>query len=280
MAVRLISAGVGIVLAIVVLLLHNTIILNFAVAALTVLMLYELFKAGQCLDLKFCCIPAYIYGAAVPFLTTGKAVKYKFAVTVLFLAIFFIAYIVRHDSVKYFSLTFMLACTLLISGSMSCLVLLNSLDSIHGLMYLIMGLCGAWLADSSAYFVGTFFGRHKLCPQVSPKKTVEGFIGGIVLTGLLFVLINFAYSEILPRVTGHSVSVNYIQVFIIGAVLAVVGTIGDLSASVLKRQCGIKDYGSIMPGHGGAMDRFDSILFVAPCFYAFVCHISIYSLPQ
>ena len=68
-------------------------------------------------------------------------------------------------------------------------------------MYLIMGLCGAWLADSGAYFAGTFFGKHKLCPEVSPKKTVEGFIGGIVVTGLLFMLINFGYSKILPLVT-------------------------------------------------------------------------------
>lgn len=143
-------------------------------------------------------------------------------------------------------------------------------------MYLVMGLCGAWLADSGAYFAGTFFGKHKLCPEVSPKKTIEGFVGGIVVTGLLFMLINFAYSKILPNVSDYTVSVNYLEVFLLGVALAVVGTIGDLSASVLKRQCDIKDYGNIMPGHGGAMDRFDSVLFVAPCFYAFVSLISIY----
>ena len=157
---------------------------------------------------------------------------------------------------------------------MSCLIILNGMDKTHGLMYLIMGLCGAWLADSGAYFAGTFFGKHKLCPEVSPKKTVEGFIG--VVTGLLFMLINFGYSKILPLVTDSTVSVNYFEVCLLGMALAVVGTIGDLSASVLKRQCAIKDYGNIMPGHGGAMDRFDSVLFVAPCFYAFVSLISIY----
>ena len=99
---------------------------------------------------------------------------------------------------------------------MSCLIILNGMDKTHGLMYLIMGLCGAWLADSGAYFAGTFFGKHKLCPEVSPKKTVEGFIGGIVVTGLLFMLINFGYSKILPLVTDSTVSVNYFEVCLLG----------------------------------------------------------------
>ncbi len=165
---------------------------------------------------------------------------------------------------------------LLISMSMGCLIALNSASSVHGLMYLIMGLCGAWLADSGAYFAGTFLGKRKLCPEVSPKKTVEGFIGGIVVTGLLFMLINFAYSKILPSVSDNSVEINYLAVGLIGMILAVVGTIGDLSASVLKRQCGIKDYGNIMPGHGGLMDRFDSVIFVAPCLFALLQVFSIY----
>ena len=156
---------------------------------------------------------------------------------------------------------------------MSSLIILHDIDKVNGLMYLIMGLCGAWLADSGAYFVGTFIGKKKLCPEISPKKTVEGFVGGIFITGLLFMLINFGYSKILPHFT---VSVNYFEVCVLGMILAVVGTLGDLSASVVKRQCGIKDYGNIMPGHGGLMDRFDSVVFVAPCLYAFVTIFNIY----
>ncbi|MCM1226640.1 MAG: phosphatidate cytidylyltransferase [Clostridium sp.] len=276
MGIRLLSAGIGIIIALVVLLLHNTIVLNIAAAALIVLILYELFKAGGCVNAKLTCIPAYIYGAVMPFIVTGSAAKYKFAVNVVFLFVIFMTFIIQHNSLEYQKSFFILACTLLVSNSMSCLVALNEMDKVHGLMYLVLGLCGAWLADSGAYFAGTFFGKHKLCPEVSPKKTVEGFIGGIVVTGGLFVLINFGYSKILPQITEYTADVNYIMVFIIGAVLAVVGTIGDLSASVLKRQCGIKDYGNIMPGHGGAMDRFDSVIFVVPCFYAFVSLVNIY----
>ncbi len=276
MGTRLISAGVGIVIALVVLFLHNTVVLKIAIAAIIVLMLYELFRAGKCIGLRLTCLPAFIYGAVMPFFVTGGGAKYRFLVNILFIMFFFITYIAQHNTMKYYRMFYILACTLLVSNSMSCLVILNEMDKVHGLMYLVMGLCGAWLADSGAYFAGTFFGKHKLCPEVSPKKTIEGFVGGIVVTGLLFMLINFAYSKILPNVSDYTVSVNYLEVFLLGVALAVVGTIGDLSASVLKRQCGIKDYGNIMPGHGGAMDRFDSVLFVAPCFYAFVSMISIY----
>ncbi len=276
MGIRLISAAVGVAIALVILFLHNTVALNIAIAAVIVLMLFELFRAGKCLKLRLTCAPAYLYGAIIPFIVSGKASKYKLAVTVVFVLFWFITFIAQHNTMKYQKFFYITACTLLVSNSMSCLIVLNDMDSVHGLMYLVMGLCGAWLADSGAYFAGTFFGRHKLCSEVSPKKTVEGFAGGIAVTGLLFVLINFVYSKILPHVTEYTVSVNYLEVFFLGAALAVVGTIGDLSASVLKRQCEIKDYGNIMPGHGGAMDRFDSVLFVAPCFLAFVSLISIY----
>lgn len=276
MGTRLVSAGVGIVIAVIVLILHNTIVLKLAVSALIVLMLYELFKAANCTKIRLTCLPAYIYGALTPFIVTGDASKYRFSINLILILFSFITFIAQHNILKYQKLFYILACTMLISNSMACLIVLNYMHDVHGLMYLIMGLCGAWLADSGAYFAGTFFGKRKLCPEVSPKKTVEGFVGGVLVTGLLFILINSIYSAILPRFFDSEVSVNYFKVFLLGIVLAVVGTIGDLSASVLKRQCGIKDYGNIMPGHGGAMDRFDSVLFVAPCFYAFISLISIY----
>lgn len=276
MGIRIISAAVGIVIAAVVLFLHNTVVLNIAIAAITILILFELFRAGRCIKLRLTCLPAFVYAAVMPFIVTGSAVKYKFTFNILFIMFIFITYIAQHNTMKYYRMLYILVCTILVTNSMCCLVILNKIDKVHGLMYLILGLGGAWIADTAAYFSGTFFGKHKLCPAVSPKKTIEGFVGGIVVTGLLFILINFIYSKILPGVSDYTVSVNYLEVFLLGVALAVVGTIGDLSASVLKRQCNIKDYGNIMPGHGGAMDRFDSVLFVAPCFYAFISLISIY----
>ena len=116
----------------------------------------------------------------------------------------------------------------------------------------------AFLSDTGAYFVGVFFGKHKLCPVISPKKTVEGFIGGII-TAVLGLLV---YGYIMQQ--QNVFEVNYLLVLVYGLTGAVAGVMGDLSMSVIKRQTGIKDYGNLIPGHGGILDRFDSVMVTAP----------------
>lgn len=114
----------------------------------------------------------------------------------------------------------------------------------------------AWGTDTFAYVFGMLFGKHKLCPNLSPKKTVEGSIGGILgAVSLTYLYIN--YLEIGPYWT-------FLLIAFIGSIVA---QIGDLTASKIKRITGIKDFGFIMPGHGGVLDRFDSILFIAPYTY-------------
>jgi len=117
----------------------------------------------------------------------------------------------------------------------------------------------AFGTDIMAYFTGYAFGKHKLCPNISPKKTIEGAIGGtlgsVILCGLFGYF--FAY-EVL------------IHCLIIGALGGVVSQLGDLTASIFKRKMGIKDYGNLIPGHGGILDRFDSVLFTAPLVYYYV----------
>ena len=115
----------------------------------------------------------------------------------------------------------------------------------------------AWGCDIFAYFVGTFIGKHKLIVEVSPKKTVEGAIGGVVCTFALIML----YGFLVERIT--DAEANYIVLAVLGLVLPVISQVGDLFASLIKREAGIKDYSHIFPGHGGVMDRFDSILAVS-----------------
>ena len=117
---------------------------------------------------------------------------------------------------------------------------------------------GAWVTDTFAYFTGVFFGRHKLIPEVSPKKTVEGAVGGT-----LFCIIGFVVCGLIQGVAGKGL----IILGALGFVAAIVAQLGDLSASLIKRQHGIKDYGKIFPGHGGILDRFDSILSVSVLLY-------------
>lgn len=274
MVTRLISSAVGIVIAVLVLIFHDTFVLNVAIGAISAIMIYELLNAIKCFNTYVISFPSMLYAAVLPFFITTQ---YSFLVTFIYLMCVFTAAIFYHNKIKYTKTLLTIASTILVSNAMSVLIELHDYNSLLGnksigFMYLIMGLCGAWLADSAAYFVGTFLGKNKLCPEISPKKTIEGFAGGILVTGLLFMLINFVYSKIVPEIY-----VNYFTVCILGMLLAVVGTLGDLTASILKRQCGIKDYGNIMPGHGGLMDRFDSVLFVAPFLYAFTTVFNIYS---
>lgn len=135
---------------------------------------------------------------------------------------------------------------------------LSLLRYVHNgdLCFILVFLC-AWICDSCAYLVGSFIGKHKLIPEISPKKTVEGAVGGVVCAVLGFLL----YGLIIDLCTDREV--RYIVLALAGLVLSVVSQIGDLIASLIKREHGVKDYGTLLPGHGGIMDRFDSILAVS-----------------
>ena len=262
MLTRIISAAVAIVIAVSVLCFHNTIVLNIAVAVLIVAALFELLRAENCLKFKVSQIVCYIFALTVPFsrylLKLDESIMYY--ITFGFLLIMFISFIGYYKTMRYEKLAFMIFVSGFVSVTMSTLLYLNRTGGEHGLFYVVLTLCGAWLADSGAYFAGTFLGRHKLCPNISPKKTVEGLIGGVITNGLIFVFLGFLYSKIIYA----DINVNYMVMFILGMICALLGLLGDLSASLIKRQTGIKDYGNIMPGHGGVMDRFDSVLFVSP----------------
>ncbi|MDE5947005.1 MAG: phosphatidate cytidylyltransferase [Oscillospiraceae bacterium] len=273
MAVRIISALVGIVIVFVVLFLHNTIALPIAVAVISSIMIFELFRASKCEKFYPALISACIYNI-IKTLSFGTSFE-KYVLPLELLAVFavFLTFIMKHKIITFQQTAFMLASMILVTESMLTIVKTEALDDTHGVVFLVLGLCGAWIADSGAYFAGTFLGKHKLCPEISPKKTVEGFIGGIVTTAIVFVAFNAVYINFFSK---EELNVNYILLAVAGAVCAVIGTVGDLSASMIKRQCGIKDYGNIMPGHGGMMDRFDSVIFVMPTFYAFLSVMDIY----
>lgn len=127
-----------------------------------------------------------------------------------------------------------------------------------GKFYILIAFVIAFSADSGAYFVGRALGKHKLCPNISPNKTVEGAIGGI-LCAVIFVEL---YGLVLDKAFGFDVI--YVYGIVYGILGAIGSIVGDLSFSVIKRQIGIKDYGNLIPGHGGILDRFDSMMIVAP----------------
>ena len=118
----------------------------------------------------------------------------------------------------------------------------------------------AFGTDIMAYFSGYLLGKHKLCSKISPKKTIEGSIGGILGSVILSGLFGYFF---MPEILMHCI--------IIGVLGGIVSQFGDLTASIFKRKMGIKDYGHLIPGHGGILDRFDSVLFTGPMVYYYIC---------
>ena len=130
-----------------------------------------------------------------------------------------------------------------------------------GIFYLLLLLNFSSICDMGAYFVGVTMGKHKLCPVISPKKTVEGAVGGIVSSIVFSAVIILCFGKI------DKLS----PTMLLTIPLCIVGMVGDLFASSIKRAVGIKDYGTLIPGHGGILDRVDSILMIAPVLYLFMC---------
>ena len=148
--------------------------------------------------------------------------------------------------------------------AISCILYLRSRP--HGLFLTVWLLLVPWMSDTGAYFTGMACGKHKLCPNISPKKTVEGLIGGLLTSVIICAAAFFVYQHYYaPQLHIDLLAVGAIT--LVGAVLSV---FGDLVASLIKRQAEIKDFGSIMPGHGGVMDRFDSLLMTAPFVYVMI----------
>lgn len=265
MGTRIKSAAVAIILAVILLILHNTFVFNLALGFIICMAIWEVFKATGFAKHQKVAIACYAFVALDAIMPALHAHGWMwFFNSRLYYLLFVIAvcviYLMDHDKFSYTDFFVMIGVTSLFNY---CFSTLTSMARVPGGVFLLLiTLCAAWLADSGAYFAGTFLGKTPLCPQISPKKTVEGLIGGVAANGVIMLIVSLVYRYI---VKGYPVKFGWI-VFA-GMLCAIIGLIGDLTASVIKRQTGIKDYGNIMPGHGGVMDRFDSVLLVAPFMY-------------
>ena len=269
MATRLLTAAVGVVIAVLVLALHNMIVLPIAAGLISGMLIYEYLRVNKLLRYHLTTVAAMIYALVHPMIQVGMIARYRSILSVAAVIAVLFDYVRHQKKMPEKSVFCALAGMFLIPNAMAAAVTLNNAHEQHGLAYLILALGGAWIADSGAYFIGTFFGKQKLCPAISPKKTIAGFVGGIVSNIVFFILFCAVYLVIMTK-KGVAVHMNWFTVVMLAMVTAVLGTLGDLAASTLKRQLGIKDFGNIMPGHGGMLDRFDSVLLVLPFFSAFV----------
>ena len=274
MKTRIITAVVGLAVLAVVLAFFDTILFDLVLAAICLLGIHEVFTA-----MGFGKKQWYLYAAAVPFtmllmLSSSGAARAALLAVGFLTVLFYNVVLITHDKTLdfgklsgfiYFS-GVILFCFYSLIHLKRCLPMdMYGYDAIY---FILLILCFAWGGDTCAYFAGRAFGKHKLCPVVSPKKTVEGAVGGVLGTMVFGVLVTVIYSIAADRMeefTRSNIGVSmYVIIALLACVAAVLGIYGDLFASVVKRQCGIKDYGTIFPGHGGILDRFDSVMFIAP----------------
>ncbi len=274
MKTRVITAIVGIIVLIGVMFTFNTLIFNLVIAAITLIAVHEIYSA-----LGFEKKDWLMYAVLVPYtllvMTCNYMVMRRLVMPVSFVLVTFYAIylVVRNGTISYQKASGLLVFSGIVIFCFYSFIRLKELLPVEqygydAVFFILLILCFAWGGDTCAYFAGRAFGKHKLCPVVSPKKTVEGAIGGVLGTMAFGVIITLVYSVAANRMeafTRSNIGVSmYVVIALLACVAAVLGIYGDLFASVVKRQCGIKDYGTIFPGHGGILDRFDSVMFIAP----------------
>lgn len=258
MKVRLISAAVGVVLFILVVYIAPPWAALLAFSLICAIAAYEALHNTHVLEksplLWLCCLAAFCVPAA-----TSYDIQYLLPLVYVFTLLLFFWAVIHPEKITFEQIA---QCYLgaliipyLLSGVIRILVQYEK-----GRIYLLAPFLAAWFCDSLAQITGMLFGKHKLIPKVSPKKTVEGSAGG-VLGGIAGLLV---YGFVIRRYFDCQPDFGLLALGGLAGSLA--GMLGDLAMSLLKRKSGIKDYGNIMPGHGGVLDRFDSVLFTAPLF--------------
>lgn len=251
----------GAILTVVVLLfLHFSYVpyvLNIFAALLGTIGAYELFHAADCTDKLFPMWSALLLAAVFPFVMPFVPGNWLIISMLLIAAIFlFFIFAPQLESISFDYVWKPFASSLTISILYSAIPILRKEK--YGFYYVCLVILTSVITEIAAYFIGKAVGKHKVAPKVSPGKTIEGCLGGIFVTCVLVL----ALSIIVVKRKG--IAIRY-ATFICYIVLAsLIGQIGDLSMSLIKRTAGIKDFGNLMPGHGGVLDRFDSQLFIAP----------------
>lgn len=267
MKTRIISGIVMIALVIAVLavgLLLSPLVITLFIALLCAVAVYELLCNASAIKDKVCITGACVYAVVMTAVLDVNISKYlkvsslPFCVTAVYFVFAVIMILKNHKDFKLDKIAVFSAMPIFICYAFN--TLLGVINHQNGIYYLLLLLNFSSVCDMGAYFVGVTMGKHKLCPEISPKKTVEGAVGGIVSAVIVALILVLCFNR----------SDKIVATLLLTIPLCIVGMLGDLFASSIKRAVGIKDYGTLIPGHGGVLDRVDSILLIAPILYMFI----------
>lgn len=262
MVKRVVSTAVGLIILAVVFIFHNLLIINIAVTIVALIGLSEFYNAFKNKGYK----PIEKFGFAVTlgilFIGFVEAEILKMAMFfALPVSLFVLFSISIFSNMKYNAID--IAITILgivyVSFLFSFIPFICHLE--NGQYYIWYALGGAWMVDIFAYLIGSSIGKHKFS-KISPKKSVEGCIAGMIGCVLYFVIYTYYLNT-------KGLGLSYSSMILLGLLIGAISQIGDFAASSIKRFCDEKDFGTIMPGHGGILDRFDSVIMVAPFVYMY-----------
>ena len=261
MKTRIITSAVAIAVFIAVLIFgeQNSIVITIAIALVNMILCGEYLSAKKLNKNLKIMIPCMLFAFLIP---TLSYTMYRYIPYYLFALTLAVIAVVFHKDTKADDVIFAFGGEILLSVSMAAFAMRACASNRYSSFWVVLIVGIPWIADTVAYFVGSAVGKRKLCPNISPKKTVEGAAAG-VLAGTVAPLL---FALVFQLIYG-SVTINYWILPLIGLLNSIISIFGDLLFSVIKRSCGIKDYGSIMPGHGGLLDRFDSVILCTPVIY-------------
>lgn len=256
--IRLLSGVILMAITIAVIILGGNVLFG-VMLMISLIGMTELYKIVK-INKELLGILGYLTAIVFYFLIYFNQMQYQMLLFVIFLMLLMFTYVIRFP--KYTTEQIAIAFLGLFYVSIMLSYIYQIRIEEDGALIIWLVFIGAWGSDTCAYCIGVLFGKHKVTPQLSPKKSLEGCIAGVVGAALL----GFLYAVIIQD---HLKGIENPQLVfaVIGAASSIISQLGDLAASAIKRNHSIKDYGNLIPGHGGILDRFDSIIFIAPMVY-------------
>lgn len=258
---RLIFGIAGIILALAVLIFTSPLVIGCFVALIALIGMYEFFKVTG-LKNSPSSYAGYVFSLALYLLVLFCKTNLKEYIMLLICAYILVLMTIMvffHSKCTFSKAALSFMGTMYISIFFMHIIFIRNTEAGYLNIWLIF--ISAWATDTFAYFAGRMFGKHKLCPTISPKKTIEGAVGGTI--GCIICICLYVYF-----CSKYSLfSANYLNAVILSLLTAIFSQLGDLAASCIKREHDVKDYGNLIPGHGGILDRFDSALLISPLVY-------------
>lgn len=270
---RVLTAAILILIAIPIIWFSDSIVLNIFVSLVSMVSVFELMNATKNTGKRTLTIVSILYSGSIPFLFCipgDQRYGYITVIVFVYAILLFMLLLFKNEKYRLENIAVAFMMSNIIPVFLSSLIVLRRMpvtkiaDERMGLIMMLLPILCVIVTDTFALFTGMLFGKHKLAKKVSPKKTIEGAIGGTLFGVAVFVVTMIICQN------AYNIKINIPLFVLFGLITSVMGQFGDLFMSIIKRHCEIKDYGNLMPGHGGMLDRFDSMIFAAPTFMVLV----------